>query len=150
MGAAQERALNAALVSLHAGAGWEECHAIVDRFYAEHVQVSSDVTPGRLIGRVRVREALATLLAPLFAIQDAHGRSVSLRCIPIYADRHDEYHSAWTLEFVDASGGHANVQWSVRRIWRRGLVVHEHFFESDADGDDAVEGLHSESARLYQ
>jgi hypothetical protein len=136
MDTTHEHALNAALAELHAGSGDEECQAIVDRFYADHVQVSSDVTPGRLIGKARVKRALATLLAPLLTTAYTQGQSVSLRCMPIYADRHDEHHSAWSLDFVDPSGRHATVQWSVRRIWRRGLVVHEHFFESDTDGDD--------------
>jgi hypothetical protein len=26
------------------------------------------------------------------------------------------------------------VRWCVRRIWRRGLVVHEHFYENDMNG----------------
>jgi hypothetical protein len=150
MGAPHEYALNAALAGMSAGSGSEECLAIVDRFYAEHVQVSSDATPGRLIGKARVKQALGTLLAPLFAAPYAQSRSASLRCIPIYADRHDEHHSAWSLEFVDASGRPASVHWSVRRIWRRGLVVHEHFFESDADQDDSAERLYEQSARLYQ
>jgi hypothetical protein len=154
MAAAHEYALNAALAGLHAGVGYgsgfEECQAIVDRFYAEHVQVSSDATPGRLIGKARVKQALGTLLAPLFATPSADSRSMSLRCIPIYADRHDEHHSAWSLEFVDAAGKRARVHWSVRRIWRRGLVVHEHFFESDADEDDSTERVYEPSARLYQ
>jgi hypothetical protein len=138
MDTTHEHALNAALADLHAGSGYEECQAIVDRFYADHVQVSSDVTPGRLIGKARVKRALSTLLAPLLTAAYTQGRSVSLRCMPIYADRHDEHHSAWSLDFVDAAGRPATVQWSVRRIWRRGLVVHEHFFESDADGEDAA------------
>jgi hypothetical protein len=154
MGAAQEHALNAALAGLHAGGGhgsaFEECQAIVDRFYADHVQVSSDATPGRLIGKGRVKQALGMLLAPLFATQSADSRSMSLRCIPIYADRHDEHHSAWSLDFIDAAGRRASVHWSVRRIWRRGLVVHEHFFESDADEDGSSERVYEQSARLYQ
>ena len=153
MGAAHEHALNAALAGLHAGAGhgsgFEECQAIVDRFYAEHVQVSSDATPGRLIGKGRVKQALGTLLAPLFA-SSADSRPMSLRCIPIYADRHDEHHSAWSLDFVDAAGRRASVHWSVRRIWRRGLVVHEHLFESEADEDDSAERVYEQPARLYQ
>lgn len=138
MDTTHEYALNAALAELHAGSGYEECQAIVDHFYAEHVQVSSDVTPGRLIGKARVKRALATLLAPLLTAASTAGRSVTLRCMPIYADRHDEHHSAWSLDFIDAAGRHATVQWSVRRIWRRGLVVHEHFFESDTEGDDGA------------
>jgi hypothetical protein len=54
--------------------------------------------------------------------------------MPIYADRHDEHHSAWSLEIVGASGRRATVRWCVRRIWRRGLVVHEHFYENDMNG----------------
>jgi hypothetical protein len=137
MGTTHEHALNAALADLHAGAEYDDCLAIVDRFYAEHVQVSSDATPRRLIGKARVKQALATLLAPLFGTGDVPGRAVSLRFMPIYADRQDEHHSAWSLDIVDPTG-HSRVQWSVRRIWRRGLVVHEHFFESDTDEHDAA------------
>src|SRR5262245_16508685 len=131
MSASREQALNAALAGLHVGAGYDDWLAIVDRFYAEYVQVSSDATPGRLIGRVRVKEALLQLLAPLHTFLGADSQSVSLRCMPISADRHDEYHSAWSLEMIAGSGRRAAVRWSVRRIWRGGVVVHEHFYESD-------------------
>jgi len=134
MSVAPEHTLNAALAGPHIGAEYEEWLAIVDRFYAEHVQVSSDVIPGRLIGRSRVKQALLKILAPLHTFVEEDHASVSLRCMPIYADRHDEHHSAWSLEIVGASGRRATVRWCVRRIWRRGLVVHEHFYENDMNG----------------
>jgi hypothetical protein len=133
MSAAPEHTLNAGLAGLDIDAGYEECLALVDRFYAEHVQVSSDVTPVRLIGRARVKQALVNLLAPLQTF-DEGGGSVSLRCLPIYADRHNEHHSAWWLDLIGASGRRASVRWCTRRIWRGGLVVHEHFYEHDVNG----------------
>jgi hypothetical protein len=142
MSAAREQTLNTVIAELRIGQGFEEWLATVDRFYAEHVQVSSDATPGRLIGRARVKLALLKMVAPLHLFADADIRSVSLRCMPIYADRHNEHHSAWSLEIVDASGRRATVRWCVRRIWRRGLVVHEHFYENDMNGETlAVDDL---------
>jgi hypothetical protein len=134
MSAARESSLNAALASVQADTGYAEWLAIVDRFYAEHVQVSSDATPGRLVGRARAKQALLTLLAPIRTWVGADIESISLRCLPIYADRHDEHHSAWSLEVVAGSGRRAAVRWSVRRIWRGGFVVHEHFYENDMNG----------------
>jgi len=142
MSAALEHTLNAVIADLPIGKGYEEWLATVDRFYAEHVQVSSDAAPGRLIGRARVKLALLKLIAPLHTVADADSRTVSLRCMPIYADRHNEHHSAWWLESVGASGRRATVRWCVRRIWRRGLVVHEHFYENDMNGETlAVDDL---------
>jgi hypothetical protein len=134
MSTAREQSLNAALAGLHADTGYEEWLAIVDRFYAEHVQVSSDATPGRLIGRARAKQALLNLLAPIHTWVGADIESISLRCLPIYADRHEEHHSAWSLEVVGGSGRRAAVRWCVRRIWRGGFVVHEHFYENDMNG----------------
>ena len=135
MSAAREHSLNAALAGLNVDTGYEEWLAIVDRFYAEHVQVSSDATPGRLIGRARAKQALLNLLAPIHTWVGADIESISLRCLPIYADRHDEHHSAWSLEVVAGSGRRATVRWSLRRIWRGGFVVHEHFYENDINGE---------------
>jgi hypothetical protein len=134
MSAAREHLLNTALADLDVATGYDEWLVTVDRFYAEHVEVSSDATPGRLIGRARVKEALLKILAPFQAFVDPDIESVSLRCLPIYADRHDEHHSAWSLEIVGGSGRRATVRWCVRRIWRGGLVVHEHFYENDMNG----------------
>ena len=134
MSATPEQMLNAALADIDIGTAYEECLAIVDRFYAEHVQVSSDATPSRLIGRARLKQALGKILAPLRMFADDDGGSVSLHCLPIYADRHDEHHSAWSLELIGASGHRATVRWCARRIWRGGLVIHEHVYESDLSG----------------
>jgi hypothetical protein len=142
MSAAREHTLNAALAGLHVDSGYEEWLAVVDRFYAEHVQVSSDATPGRLIGRARAKQALLNVLAPIHTWVGADIESMLLRCLPIYADRHNEYHSAWSLEIVGGSGRRATVRWCVRRIWRGGLVVHEHFYENDMnDQSMAVDDL---------
>jgi hypothetical protein len=134
MSAAREQILNAALANLPVGAEYEDWLAMVDRFYAEHVQVSSDATSGRLTGRAGVKQALLNILTPLHAVMDADSTSVSLRCMPVHADRHDEYHSAWSLEIAAPPGRLATVRWCVRRIWRGGLVVHEHFYEHDMLG----------------
>jgi hypothetical protein len=134
MSAAGERALNEALADAQIGATDDEFLAIVERFYAEHVQVSREATPGRLIGRAQVKHALARILGPLLVFANAEGRSATLRYLPIYSDRRDEHHSAWSLELVGSQGRRAAVRWCVRRIWRRGQVVHEHFYENDMNG----------------
>ena len=134
MSAAREHALNAALAGLHIGPGYEEWLAIVDGFYAEQVQVSSDATPGRLVGKARVKHALLKMLASLHAFSGEDSTSVSLRWMLMSGDRSNEYHSAWSLEIVGASGRNAAVRWCVRRIWRHGLVAHEHFYENDVNG----------------
>jgi len=136
MSAAREHALNAALAGLHIGAGYEEWVAIVDGFYAEQVQVSSDATPNRLAGKGRVKHALLKMLASLHVCAGENSTSVSLRCMVMSGDRSNEYHSAWSLEIIGASGRRAAVRWCVRRIWRRGLVAHEHFYENDMNGLD--------------
>jgi hypothetical protein len=142
MSAAREHTLNAALADLQIDAWYEDWLAIVDRFYDERVQVSSDARQGRLIGRAGLTRALVNILAPLHTLAHADGTSVSLRCLPIYADRHHEHHSAWSLDIVGPSGRPATVQWCVRRIWRGELVVHEHYYENDVNGRAlAVEGF---------
>jgi hypothetical protein len=129
-----EQALNAALARMHIGASDDEYLEIVDRFYDEHVQVSRDATPARLIGRDRMKEALSSILGPVYAFARGQGGSATLRYLRIHADRSNEHHSAWSLELVGAQGRRVTVRWCVRRIWRQGQVVHEHFYENDMYG----------------
>ncbi len=138
-----ESALNAALAGMDIRTADDACLAIVDRFYADDVEISSDSTSRRLIGKARLKTALREILQPLHMFASVGGWLAPLQGMPIYADREREYHSAWSLGLMGLSGRQVTLRWSVRRIWRQGLVAHEHFYEDDPLGEAllAVEDL---------
>ena len=60
-----ERALNAAIVNADITRGFEEYLALVDQYYAEDVEVSTDVSPDPLVGKQRLKSVLLGFLVPL-------------------------------------------------------------------------------------
>jgi len=57
-----ERALNAAIVSADITRGYEEYLTLVDQYYAEDVEVSTDVSPDTLVGKHRLKSLLLGFL----------------------------------------------------------------------------------------
>src|ERR1700686_4572268 len=62
---ARERVLNSAIIAADIGRSWEEYLEIVDSFYGDEIEVSSDTETVRIRGRKRIREFLFNFLAPL-------------------------------------------------------------------------------------
>ena len=68
-----ERALNAAIVSADITRGYEEYLTLVDQYYAEDVEVSTDVSPDPLVGKHRLKSLLLGFLVPLHMMAEMGG-----------------------------------------------------------------------------
>ena len=91
-------------------------------------------------GKVRVRSLLFSFLAPLHAMAEVGGVSISIRETPIPGDAIDETHSAWTLELVGVSGKICTVSWRILRKWNESRVVMEHHYDHQQSGEPLRDG----------
>ena len=130
-----ERTLNAAIVHADISRSYEKYLEILDEFYADDVEGSSETMKEPLRGKERVRSLLFSFLAPLHATAEVGGVSVSVRETAIPGDAIDETHSAWTLELVGVSGKICTVSWRTLRKWNESLVVLEHHYDHQQSGE---------------
>jgi hypothetical protein len=96
--------LNNALVNADISNGYEEYLALFDHFYDENVEVACDSSPDPLVGRARVLPVVFNFLMPLHVMAEIGGLSVRLRYTPLFSDRPEEQHAAWSLDLVGATG----------------------------------------------
>jgi hypothetical protein len=92
-----ERTLNSAIVHSEISRCYEEYLEIFDEFYPDDIDGSSETMKEPLRGKERVRSLLSSFLAPLHAMAEVGGVSISVRETPIPGDAIDETRSAWTL-----------------------------------------------------
>jgi hypothetical protein len=130
-----ERALNSAIVHAEISRSYEEYLEIFDEFYADDFEGSSETMKEPFRGKERVRSLLFSFLAPLHAMAEVGGVSISIRETAIPGDASDETHSAWTLELVGASGKPCTVNWRILRKWKESLVVLEHHYDHQQSGE---------------
>ena len=78
-----ESALNAAIVNADITRGFEEYLALVDQYYAEDVEVSTDVSPDPLVGKHRLKSLLLGFLVPLHMTAEMGGLWVSIHEVSI-------------------------------------------------------------------
>ena len=88
-----ERALNTAIVNADITRGFEEYLALVDQYYAEDVEVSTDTSPEPLVGKDRLKSLLLRFLVPLHMMAEVGGLWVSIHEASIADDSLDEQHS---------------------------------------------------------
>ena len=129
-----ERTLNAAIVHAEITRGFEEYLEIFDEFYADDIERSSETMEELVRGKARVRSLLFSFLAPLHAMAEVGGVSISFRETAIPGDVTDETHSAWTLELVGVSGKICTVSWRTFRKWNESRVVLEHHYDHQQSG----------------
>ena len=130
-----ERTLNSALVHAEISQSYEEYLDIFDEFYADDIEGTSETTQETIRGKARVRSLLFSFLAPLHAMVEVGGVSISIRETPIPSDAIDETHSAWTLELVGVSGKICAVSWRILRKWNESRVVLEHHYDCQQSGE---------------
>ena len=68
-----ERALNTAIVNADITRGFEEYLALVDQYYAEDVEVSTDTSPDPLVGKDRLKSVLLRFLVPFHMMAEVGG-----------------------------------------------------------------------------
>ena len=130
-----ERALNAAIVNADITRGFEEYMALVDQYYAEDVEVSTDVSPEPLVGKQRLKSLLLGFLVPLHIMAEMGGLWVSIHEASIPGDSFDEQHSEWSLELIGVTGRRVTQAWCVRRRWEQSRVVSEYHYAHRQDGE---------------
>src|SRR4029077_16743950 len=130
-----ERTLNAAIVHADISRSYEEYLEILDEFYADDVAGSSETMKEPIRGKERVRSLLFSFLAPLHAMAEVGGVSISIRETAIPRDANDETHSAWTPELVGGSGKICAVTWRILRKWNESRVVLEHHYDYQQNGE---------------
>lgn len=135
-----ERTLNAAIVHADISRSYEEYLDILDSFYADGVEGSSDTTEEPTRGKAGLRSLVLGFLVPLHAMAEVGGVSISVRQTSIPGDVVDETHSAWTLELVGATGKVRTVSWRTFRKWNDSRVVLEHHYDHQQSGEPLSDG----------
>ena len=135
-----ERALNAAIIHADITRSYEEYLEILDAFYADDVEGSSETTEEPIRGKAGVRSLVFGFLVPLHAMAEVGGVSISIRETPIPGDVVDETHSAWALELLGASGKICTVNWRTFRKWSDSRVVLEHHYDHQQSGEPLTHG----------
>jgi hypothetical protein len=130
-----DRTLNAAIVHADISRSYDEYLEIFDEFYADDLEASSETMEDPLRGKERVRTLLFSFLAPLHAMAEVGGVSISIRETAIPGDAIDETQAAWTLELVGVSGKICTVNWRTFRRWNESRVVLEHHYDYQQSGD---------------
>ena len=130
-----ERALNAAIVNADITRGFEEHLTLVDQYYAEGVEVSTDVSPDPLVGKSRLKSLLLGFLVPLHMMAEMGGLWVSIHEAPIPSDSLDVQHSEWFLELIGVTGRRVTQAWCVRRRWEQSRVVSEYHYAHRQEGE---------------
>ena len=125
----RERALNAAIVQANISESFEEHLAIFEAFYADDVEVSSEIHEEVIRGKPRVRALLYNFLVPLHVMAEIGGVQVSIRQTAIPGDVADHECSEWTLELVAMSGTACTLSWRALRKWNGSRVVYEHHYD---------------------
>ena len=106
-----ERVLNAAIVNADITRSFEEYLTLVDQYYAEDVEVSTDVSPDPLVGKGRLKSLLLGFLLPLHMMAEMGGLWVSIHEASIPGDSLDEQHSEWFLELIGVTGRRVTQAW---------------------------------------
>jgi hypothetical protein len=135
-----ESILNASIVYADIARSYEEYLELFDQFYDDDIEGSSETMKEPLRGKERVRALLFSFLAPLHAMAEVGGVSISLRETAIPGDAVDEIHSAWTLELVGVSGKVCTVNWRILRKWNESRVVLEHHYDYQQSGEPLTDG----------
>jgi len=130
-----ERTLNTAIVHADISRGYEEYFDILDKYYSDDVEGTSETLGEPVRGKEKVRSLLSGFLVPLHVMAEVGGVSISIREAAIPGDVIDEAHSAWTLELVGASGRVCTMNWRILRKWKGSRVVLEHHYDHQQNGE---------------
>ncbi len=132
--AALDRVLNSAIADADIRQSFEAYLDILDTFYADDVQVTTESPGERIIGKAPLRSLLLNFLIPIHILAEVGGLSVSVRHRSIPADMRDGAPTAWEVKFVGATGSTCVLTWRVARKWSGSKVTHEHHYDRQVEG----------------
>ena len=127
-------ALNAAILRAKIARSYEEFLEIFDKFYADDVEVSREDSPETIRGKNRVRPFLLNFLAPLHAMAEVAGLSISVQLTQVPRDSANETHSEWRIDFTGVGGRRCTLKWYAIRGWAASRVVYEHHYGHEQIG----------------
>jgi hypothetical protein len=130
-----DRILNEAIVDADIARSYEEYLQVVDRFYADDVEISNDASAAPVRGKERMKSALLTFLGPLHMMAEIAGLDVSITESRVPSDLVDVQHSEWSLELVGVTGRSVKATWCVRRTWKESQVVNEYHYNHRQVGE---------------
>jgi hypothetical protein len=136
---AAELTLNAAILRAEISRSYEEFLEIFDTFYADDVEVSSEDSPEAIRGKERVRPLLLNFLAPLHAMAEVAGLSISVQVTEVPRDTAYETHSRWRIDFTGVGGRRCTLKWYGIRKWTASRVVYEHHYGHEQIGGPLTE-----------
>ena len=127
--------LNDAIIRARIDESFEEFLEILDKFYAEDIEVSQEELGEPIRGKARVGSLLLNFLIPLHVMAEVGGLKVSIRQTAETGDVPDETNSSWRFELVGSSGKRCALTWRTFRKWKQDLVVREHHYQLERTGD---------------
>jgi len=131
----RDQALNEALAKADISESFEQYFDILNRYYADDVEVTSAERTEPITGRNNVMSLISKVIVPLHVFAEVGGLAVALRYKTIVADKKDEYCAEWTLELTGALGRQVVVNWSSIRRWNDSQVIFEWHSEHRRDGE---------------
>jgi hypothetical protein len=147
-----DRALNTAIVQAEITRSFEEYLEIFDEFYADDIEVTTEIQEEPIRGKTRLRSLLLNFLVPFHIMAEVGGVSISIREDATPGDAVGETHSVWVLKLVGASGKTCTVTWRTFRRWNGSSVVYERHYDQQQSGGpltfDDLKFDTAESARL--
>jgi hypothetical protein len=145
---AVELALNGAILRAEISRSYEEFLEILEKFYADDVEVSSEESRGTIRGKDKVRSLLLNFLAPFHVMAEVAGISVVVQQTAVPRDTANETHSAWRLDIAGVSGKRCTLKWYAIRRWKGARVVYEHHYDHEQIGGPLTLGdLNSDFGR---
>ena len=131
---AAELTLNAAILRAEIARSYEEFLEIFDKFYADDIEVSSEVSPETIRGKERVRPFLLNFLMPLHVMAEVAGLSMSVQLTQAPRDSANETHSQWRIDFTGIGGRQCTLKWYAIRGWAASRVVYEYHYGHEQIG----------------
>jgi hypothetical protein len=126
---ASEHALNEAIVSADISNGYEQYLSILDEWYSDDIEVTSETHKHPLVGKENVRAAVLGVLVPLQTMAERGSISTILMYSQKAGFEKSEQHAEWILELLGMHGCSVRMSWSSARRWNGSRVVYERHYD---------------------
>jgi hypothetical protein len=126
--------LNNALERADINQSFEVYLDILERFYADDIEVFVDEPQRRIIGKEAVRAFLFSFLVPIHVIAEVGGLLVSAQHKSIASETRHTTATAWEVTLVAPNGKRRVITWLCLRAWRDSRVVCERLSDAHVEG----------------
>lgn len=129
-----EQKLNDAITHARISESLEKYLEILDNFYAEDVEVSTEGQQQAVRGKASVGSLLMDFLVPLHVVAEIRGLAISVQQTAFPGDTANQTNSSWKLDLVGTSGKTYTLTWRTFRKWNGPRVVYEHHYDLEGTG----------------